>query len=172
MSRLTGKPLPADDPLVRVEASLLWEAFPQNGSVYLAMAFGVGKKMERQGTPGRECSAGYMGGQIHEDGSHRLLFSLWDWNATLHTAFGVKPLTTDNGKTGCSAFGGEGTGGHCGAPLAGDDFMWEVGTRYTFAAVRVCLRSNYCYSPVFFLTDGIVRCASVGRAGRCYLPWI
>lgn len=139
VSRLTGKPLPADDPLVRVEASLLWEAFPRNGSVYLAMAFGVGKKMERQGIPGRECSSGYMGGQIHEDGSHHLLFSLWDWNATLHTAYGVKPLTTDNGKTGCSAFGGEGTGGHCGAPLAGDDFMWEVGTRYTFAAVRVCL---------------------------------
>jgi hypothetical protein len=100
---------------------------------YLAMAFGVGKKMERLGIPGRQCSSGYMGGQIHEDGTHHILFSLWDYNASLHTAFGKAPLTTDNGKTGCSAFGGEGTGGHCGAPLAGDDFMWEVGTEYTFA---------------------------------------
>ena len=125
----------------------------------MAMAFSVGRQMERQGIPGRECSSGYMGGQVHEDGSHHLLFSLWDWNASLHTAFGVKPISSDGGKTGCSAFGGEGTGGHCGAPLPGDDFMWEIvsaetvppststcsllsgrpffcqqGSRYTFAA--------------------------------------
>ena len=136
---VAGQPLPVDDPLVRIEASLHWEAFPRNGSVYLAMAFGVGKQIERQGIAGRPCASGYMGGQIHEDGSHHLLFSLWDWNASLHTAYGVKPISTDNGQSGCSAFGGEGTGGHCGAPLPGDEFLWEVGTRYVFAAVSVCL---------------------------------
>eukprot|EP01052_Picozoa_sp_SAG31_P075232 SAG31_NODE_34407_length_333_cov_0.876068_1_plen_93_part_01 len=51
----------------------------------------------------------------------------------MHTAFGFSPISEDGGKTGCSAFGGEGTGGHCGAPLPNDSFMWEVGTRYTFA---------------------------------------
>ena len=129
-----GAPLSDADPLVRIEAGLQWQQFPKNGSVYLAMAFSVGKQEERQGLPGRECSSGYMGGQIHEDGTHHLLFSMWDWNATLHAAFGMEPQSTDGGATGCSAFGGEGTGGHCGAPLKGDEFMWEVGTRYTFAA--------------------------------------
>ena len=129
-----GAPLSDADPLVRIEAGLQWQQYPQNGSVYLAMAFGVGKVEERQGIARRPCSSGYMGGQIHEDGTHHLLFSMWDWNATLHTAFGMEPRSTDGGATGCSAFGGEGTGGHCGAPLKGDEFMWEVGTRYTFAA--------------------------------------
>ena len=44
-----------------------------------------------------------MGGQVHEDGSHHLLFSLWDWNASLHTAFGVKPISTAGGKPGSIA---------------------------------------------------------------------
>lgn len=28
-----GKPVPANDPLVRMEASLQWQSFPRNGSV-------------------------------------------------------------------------------------------------------------------------------------------
>ena len=119
----------------------------------MAMAFSVGRQMERQGIPGRECSSGYMGGQVHEDGSHHLLFSLWDWNASLHTAFGVKPISTDGGKTGCSAFGGEGTGGHCGAPLPGDDFMWEIVSAETVPpSTSTC--SFLSGRPAFFCPQG------------------
>ena len=55
-----GAPLSDADPLVRIEAGLQWQQFPKNGSVYMAMAFSVGKQEERQGLPGRECSSGYM----------------------------------------------------------------------------------------------------------------
>lgn len=64
-----GAPLSDAGPLVRIEAGLQWQQYPQNGSVYLAMAFGVGKVEERQGIARRPCSSGYTGGQIHEDGA-------------------------------------------------------------------------------------------------------
>lgn len=85
--------------------------------------------MTRDGVPGKQCSSGYMGGQVWADGSVHVLFSLWDYNVSLKTAYGLVP-STDNGLHGCSNFGGEGTGAHCGATLPG----WEPGVRYTFRA--------------------------------------
>lgn len=79
----------------------------ETGNVYMATQFYTG------------CSAGYFGGQLHSDGTHFILFSLWDYNATLKNSHGVSPW--------CSRFGGEGEGSHCGL-----DFVFEFGVDYQF----------------------------------------
>ena len=60
---------------------------------------------------------------MHSDGSHSILFSIWDHNATAKNAWwdeGSSPW--------CARFGGEGEGAHCGRL-----FKFEEGRNYTFA---------------------------------------
>merc|ERR1719199_1453222 len=66
----------------------------EKGDVYLATQFYTG------------CAGGYFGGQLHSDGTHSILFSIWDGaNATSET----RPAADW-----CGRFGGEGTGAQCG----------------------------------------------------------
>lgn len=91
-----------------LSATLVWVA-AQEGNVYLATQFW---------TP---CAGGYFGGQMHVDGTHSILFSIWDGaNATSETL--TQPVAEW-----CSRFGGEGTGAQCGLL-----YHWDLAEQYEF----------------------------------------
>ena len=60
---------------------------------------------------------GYMGGQRHADGSHSVIFSIWDackrYGSTTCIVKNATALPTGQ----CERFGGEGHGAHCGGPI-------------------------------------------------------
>jgi len=79
--------------LTTFESTLTWTRV-ETGNVYFATQFWF------------ECGqGGYFGGQFHQDGSQMVLFSIWDFNATLKTAQPSSPW--------CNRFGGEGEGTQC-----------------------------------------------------------
>lgn len=100
----------------------------EKGDVYLATQFWTG------------CSGGYFGGQLHSDGTHSILFSIWDFNATVKNSRGASPW--------CARFGGEGEGSHCGL-----DYVFEFGVEYRFTMTK---ESN---------ASGVIWSASVTKEG-------
>lgn len=93
----------------------------EKGDVYLATQFYTG------------CAGGYFGGQLHSDGTHSILFSIWDFNATWKKTQGVSPW--------CARFGGEGEGAHCGL-----DFVFEFNVEYRFALTKSSNASGALFS--------------------------
>lgn len=93
----------------------------EKGDVYLATQFYTG------------CSGGYFGGQVHSDGTHSILFSMWDFNATLKNSQGVSPW--------CARFGGEGEGAHCGL-----EYLFEFGVDYRFTLTKSSNASGALWS--------------------------
>lgn len=93
-----------------ISSSLVWTAVDPAAAVFLATEF----KFEHGPKVG-----GYFGGQFHKNGSHNVLFSVWDASTTLKTAH-------PDART-CSRFGGEGEGAHCSTPI-----NWTVGVVYQF----------------------------------------
>ncbi len=92
----------------RYDMFVTWESAPLRGAIYPAFTFGF------------EGGGGYMGTQL--DGiDHRILFSIWDSPGGASVVPGP----------GCSRFGGEGTGGHCGA-----HYPWVEGREYRLRVLK------------------------------------
>lgn len=102
-------------------ASYLRWTQADKGDVYLATQFYTG------------CSGGYFGGQLHSDGTHSILFSMWDFNASAKTAHGVSPW--------CGRFGGEGEGAHCGL-----EYVFEFGVEYRYTLTKASNSSGTLWS--------------------------
>jgi len=102
----------------------------ERGDVYLATQFWTG------------CGNGYFGGQLHKDGSHMVLFSMWDYDGATPSAQGVSPW--------CTRFGNEGAGAHCGL-----DYVFEFGTEYRFELTRAKNASGVIWSTTVSKIDPI-----------------
>lgn len=95
----------------RYDMFVTWESAPTTGAIYPAFTFGFERGGGNNGANG---GGGYMGTQV-SGLDHLMLFSIWDSEAG----------TTAIPGPGCSRFGGEGTGAHCGGP-----YPWVEGREY------------------------------------------
>eukprot|EP00929_Paragymnodinium_shiwhaense_P072993 TRINITY_DN37077_c0_g1_i1.p1 TRINITY_DN37077_c0_g1~~TRINITY_DN37077_c0_g1_i1.p1 ORF type:complete len:368 (+),score=66.98 TRINITY_DN37077_c0_g1_i1:71-1105(+) len=96
--------------LTSMQSTLQWGRKHEVGNVYMATQFYLTQ------------NAGYFGGQMHDDGKHLILFSIWDHNDTAKNAWWSEKTPW------CMRFGGEGEGAHCGL-----DYTFVEGQNYTFA---------------------------------------
>ena len=96
-----------------ISNSLVWGKWNEVGDVFASNEFFF-----------ENGQIGYMGGQLHADGSHSVIFSIWDQCVRYGSTTCIVPNATalPAGK-GCLRFGGEGHGAHCGFTLDPPGFV-------------------------------------------------